>query len=196
MKSWIKVCALGALFIVAFTSARADVARPKDEHNKPANVIITMRIEPNYKASEAKLLIPRSMWAEMRAQLDGNDAQAAITSARFRSLSGAQTVVAGIFLSLAITFGGVWFARARKGTSKLTPAALCVGLLMLCGTTASIAYANAGPPQVARSLTSNILVPGALPYGVYGKVKVELTDDDNQIVLVLPKGKDNNSNGE
>ena|SRR2546421_2725658 len=194
MKSWSKVCALGALFIVASVSARADVARPKDEHSKPANTTITMRIEPNYKATEAKLLIPRSMLQEMRAQLDGNDAQAATTSARFHSLGSAQTVMTGIFLSLAITFGGVWFVRARKATNKFTPAALALALVVLCGAGAGIAYANAGPPQVARTLTTNILVPGALPYGVYGKVKVEITDADDQIVLVLPIGK--NANGE
>ena len=98
MKNWSKICALGALLIVASVSARADVARPKDEHNKPANTTITMRIEPNYKATEAKLLIPRSMLQEIRAQLDGNDAQAATTSARFHSLGSAQTVMTGIFL--------------------------------------------------------------------------------------------------
>jgi len=196
MKSWIKGCALVALFLAALMPARADVARPKDERNKPANVTITMRIEPNYKATEAKLLIPRSMWEEMRAQLDGNDAQAATASARFHSLGGAQTVMAGIFLSLALAFAGVWFVRSRKGPNKLTPAAMALALMILCGAGAGLAYANAGPPSVARSLTSNILVPGALPYGVYGKVKVELTDEESQIVLVLPKGKDNNSNNE
>jgi hypothetical protein len=196
MKSWIKVYALGVFVLATFTLARADVARPKDEHNKPANVIVTMRIEPNYKASEAKLIIPRSMWEQMRAQLDGNDAQAASASTRFHSLNGAQTLMAGIFMSLAFAFAGIWFVRSRKGTNKFTPAALALALLVLCGAGAGIAYANAGPPSVARSLTSNILVPGALPYGVYGKVKVEITDADNEIVLVLPKGKDNNSNDE
>jgi len=193
MKSWFKVCALVVLVLAALMPARADVARPKEERKQPANVTITMRIEPNYKATEAKLLMPRWMWQEMRAQLDGNDAQAASASARFSTLGGTQTVLAGIFLSLAFAFAGVWFVRARKGPHKLTPAAMALALMVLCGAGAGIAYANAGPPSVARSLTSNILVPGALPYGVYGKVKVEITDAADQIVLVLPKGKDNSN---
>ena len=196
MKSWIKGCALVALFLAALMPARADVARPKDERNKPANVTITMRIEPNFKATEAKLLIPRSMWEQMKAQLDGNDAQAAAASARFNSLGGAQIVVAGLFLSLASAFAGVWFVRTRRETRKLTPAALVVALVMLCGAGAGIAYANAAPPSVRRNLNSGILVPSAQSYGAYGQVKVEITDEESQIVLVLPKAKENNSDDE
>jgi hypothetical protein len=64
-----------------------------------------------------------------------------------------------------------------------------VAALALCGLAATAAYANAGPPPVARSLTSKILIEQAQWYGVYGDVKVEIVDDD-QIRLVLPKGKD------
>ena len=65
-----------------------------------------------------------------------------------------------------------------------------VAALALCGAAATAAYANAGPPPVARSLTSKILIQDAQWYGVYGQVKVEVVDDDDQIKLVLPKGKD------
>lgn len=195
MKGWLNVCALGALLLATYTSARADVARIKKPEPKEG-VTVSMHIEPNYKATEAQLLIPRGLWQDMKAQLDGDGGAATTARARFRSLDGAQTVVAGCCLSLAFTFGGVWLVRTRKG-SKQTRVALGVLLGVLAGASvAGIAYANAGPPPVARSLTSRILVPGAQPYGVYGQVKVEVVDDRSQITLVLPVVKDNNNGQE
>ena len=193
MKSWINCCALIVLSLASFTSAYADVPRPKDDGHKPAKTVSVssqMHIEPNYKATEAKLLIPRALFQQMRAGLDGDDANAGVTARLFTN-GGAQTAAAGVCLSLAFAFGGVWLVRQRKGASRLPRAALGVALLALCGATASIAYANAGPPPLARSLTSKILVPGAQPYGVYGQVKVEISDEESQITLVLPVAKEN-----
>jgi hypothetical protein len=189
-----KSCTLAALLLVALASARADVPKPRDDGHKPAKdaqITTSMHIQTNYKATEARLLIPRAVWQQMRAELDGTSAPAA--GLRFAALGGAQTAMAGIFLSLAFAFGGVWLVRGRKGTSRLRQGALGVAFVALSvGATAGLVYANAGPPPIARSLTSQILVPGAQPYGVYGQVKVEFTDADyNQITLELPRGKDN-----
>ena len=147
-----------------------------------------MMIDPNSKTGEAKLLIPRSVLEQMRAGLDGDDSRSAAFA--YFNTGGAQTLMAGVFLSLAFAFGGVWLVRSR-GQRRLGPAALCVAALALCGAAATAAYANAGPPPVARSLTSKILVPGAQPYGVYGQVKVEISDDESQLTLVLPVVKEN-----
>jgi hypothetical protein len=59
-------------------------------------------------------------------------------------------------------------------------------ILALCGAGTSLVYANAGPPPVARSLTSKILIPEAMPYGVWGEVKVEIVESGNGVTLVLP----------
>jgi hypothetical protein len=196
MKSLLRVCALGALLLLlALAPARADVPRPRDDKPKSpqgADITTQMHIEPNFKATEARLLIPRAVWQQMRAGLDGDAAPAAGAVTRFSTLGAAQTAMAGVFLSLAFACGGVWLMRARrKPANKLTQAALGVALVALCGASAGIAYANAGPPPIARSLTSQILVPAAQPYGVYGRVKVEFTDDDySQITLILPTAKD------
>ncbi|HEX8180680.1 MAG TPA: hypothetical protein VF525_14120 [Pyrinomonadaceae bacterium] len=189
MRSWLKIFALAALLLTALVPARADVPRPRDEPKpqREAHISTPMRIEPNPRAKEARLLIPRAVWEQMRAGLAGNDAQSAATTARGFTLGAAQTAMAGLFLSLAFAFGGVWFVRARRPTNKLTSAALGVALLAVAGgATASIVYANAGPPPVARSLTSKILTPEAIPYGVYGQVKVELVEGGDFITLVLP----------
>ena len=189
MKCRVNFLALAALLLAATVSASADVAPPDKAKIKPPKVspfTAPMMIDPNSKTSEAKLLIPRSVLEQMRAGLDGDDSRSAALA--YFNTGGAQTLMAGVFLSLAFAFGGVWLVRSR-GQRRLGPAALCVAALALCGAAATAAYANAGPPPVARSLTSKILIQDAMWYGVYGDVKVEVVDGD-QIRLVLPKGKD------
>ena len=196
MKHWMSGIACVALLAATSATALANLANP-DSPRKPsksANVNARMSIEPSQEATEARLVIPRAVWRNLRAELEGPDAgtqAAALTGARFNA-GGPQTAMAGLFLSLAFAFGGVWLVRARKSLSGRTrTAALGVALVMLAGASAaSIAYANAGPPPVARSLTSKILIPDAQWYGVYGQVKVELVDEGDQIRLVLPKPKE------
>ncbi|MDQ5837200.1 MAG: hypothetical protein M3379_10510 [Acidobacteriota bacterium] len=190
MKRRFNYLALAALLLATAVSASADAPNPDRTKNKSPKVspfTTQMMIDPNTKSSEARLLIPREVLQQMRASLDGEDARGSALA--FFNTGGAQTVVAGLFLSLSLAFGGVWLVRTR-GKRRLGTAALCVAALALCGVAATAAYANAGPPPVARSLTSKILIQDAKWYGVYGQVKVEVTDDDNQITLVLPRPKD------
>ena len=190
MKRRVNYLALAALLLATTVNALADVAPPdkvKTNTPKGSSFNAQMNIRPNLKASEAKLLIPRSVLQQMKAGLDGEDSHSA--AATYFNTGGGQTLMAGLFLSLAFAFGGVWLVRSR-GQRRLGPAALCVAALALCGTAATAAYANAGPPPVARSLTTKILIEQAQWYGVYGEVKVEVVDDGDQITLVLPKGKE------
>ena len=190
MKRRFNYLALAALLLATAVSASADIPSPHKAKNKSPKVqpfTAQMMIDPNTKSSEARLLIPREVLQQMRAGLDGEDARGSALA--FFNTGGAQTVMAGLFLSLALAFGGVWLVRSR-GRRRLGTAALCVAALALCGLAATAAYANAGPPAVARSLTSKILIQDAKWYGVYGQVKVEVTDDDDQIRLVLPRPKD------
>ncbi|HEV7843369.1 MAG TPA: hypothetical protein VGO69_06710 [Pyrinomonadaceae bacterium] len=190
-KSWIPRAALAGLVLLATTTlAFADIANP-DNRNRSSNsdLKIQMQIATDDKAKEAKLVIPRAIWQQMRAQLDGNNSPSAATSAaRFFNMTGAQTVMSGIFLSLAFAFGGVWLVRSRKGAERTARAvALCVALLLVGGVTAGVAYANAGPPPVARSLTSKILIPELQWWGAYGEVKIEIVEEGNEIKLILPR---------
>jgi hypothetical protein len=190
-KSWIPRIALAALVLTATTTlAFADIANP-DNRKTQANPSpkMQMQIATDEKAKEARLIIPREIWQQMKAQLDGNGSQNAAATTRF-NMTGAQTIVSGIFLSLAFAFGGVWLMRTRKGADRLSRAtALGAAVILLCGLTATIAYANAGPPPVARSLTSNILIPELQWWGAYGQVKVEIVEEGNEIRLVLPRTK-------
>ena len=191
MKARICLMMVVGFVLAACTSAFADEIVSADEGAgaQGSDVIARMRIDPNGKTSDAKLIIPRSVLQQLTAQTDGNGSvNLAATSNAFFA-GRAQTVMTGIFLSLAIAFGGVWFVRRRKETGRLTGAAIGLAFLALCGTVASV-YGNAGPPPVARSLTSKILIQEVKSYGVYGEVKVSIVDNGNQIVLVLAKPKD------
>lgn len=190
-KSWIPRIALAALMLTATTTlAFADIANPDNRKTQAdSSPKMQMQIATDEKAKEAKLIIPREIWQQMKAQLDGNGSQNAAATTRF-NMTGAQTIVSGIFLSLAFAFGGVWLMRTRKGADRLSRAtALGAAVILLCGLTATIAYANAGPPPVARSLTSNILIPELQWWGAYGQVKVEIVEEGNEIRLVLPRTK-------
>jgi hypothetical protein len=190
MKRRVNYLVLAALLLATAVNAFADVRVPDKDKNKSPKVspfTAQMMIDPNTKSGEARLLIPRSVLEQMRAGLDGDGSRSSALA--FFNTGGAQTIVAGLFLSLALAFGGLWLMRSR-GQRRLGPAALCVAALALCGVAATAVYANAGPPPVARSLTSKILIQDAKWYGVYGQVKVEVVDDDNQITLVLPRPKD------
>ena len=184
------VVVLAFLFGMAQLTS-ADVVVPKSKSSKQTRSPIRMSIMPDRSATEARLEIPRSVLNQLRAELDGDgNEQIAETAGTISQSSNTQTAMAGIFLSLAVVFGGVWLLRSRKQATNLSRVQLGIVILALCATSASIAYANAGPPPVARSLTSKILIQDAKWYGAYGQVKVVTSDDNDSIRLVLPIPKD------
>jgi hypothetical protein len=150
-----------------------------------------MHIRPDAEAKEAKLLIPREVLQQLRAELDGEDSQSVAAAAGGFNASPTQTAVAGLFLSLSLVLGGVWLVNSRaagRRASRVASALLFAALGGAAG--ATVVYANAGPPPVARSLTSKILIPDLSYWGASGVVKVEVIDDNNELImLVLPKSK-------
>ncbi|HEX8072300.1 MAG TPA: hypothetical protein VF546_20310 [Pyrinomonadaceae bacterium] len=185
--------ALGALLLACSVTALADIPRPDGNPRRPAppppaEFSTRFSISPDVRATEARLVIPRAVWQELRTQFDGGG-QTANTAGSLR-LGNTQTVLAGIFLSLACACGGLWLVRARRADGRAARVAFGLLLVASGGAAAGAAYANAGPPPVARSLTSRILIPEAQPYGVWGEVKIEIVDDSGPVRLVLPTGKD------
>jgi len=188
----VKLLALALALLAAAANTRADIANPdkgKNKNSKTSAVATTLRLAPDDDAKEAKLVIPRDVWQQMKAGLDGGDSQTAASVTSAFNANGLQTAVAGFFMSLAFAFGGVWLVRLRKTSARLGPAALSIVALALCGAAAGAAYANAGPPPVARSLTSKILIDDLQWWGATGQVKVEVSDDARMITLVLPRQK-------
>jgi len=206
MKHCSRLIALVALTLFAAAiPASANIAPPNMPTKPPRQTTgapIRMQLRPDADAKEAKLIIPRRVLQQLRAELDGGaDPQAAVAAAVASggsNLSSTQTAVAGVFLSLSLVLGGVWLAGARapgRRASRVV-SALAFAALGAAAAGGVAVYANAGPPPAARSLTSKILAPDLSYWGASGVVKIEVANDESLIMLVLPKGKDGATAGE
>ncbi len=190
MKKIFCLFALTAMFALnAFADVKVYTPTPKQEKTpKQLKAIDTeLHISIEKDAKEARLLIPKSQIKQLRAelsQLDGDDSDVVATSFNF---SRVQTVASGLFLSLALVFGGVWFARSRKADLKANKTLVVGAVLFLSGAFATIAFANIGPPLDARSITGKIFTDAVHQYKqASGKIKVEATDENYGIQLIVP----------
>jgi hypothetical protein len=192
MKKLFSSVALIALFaLIAF----ADVRLPDTPTPKQSKKIDTrLRISISKDAKEARLRIPKSQIQMLRAELDELDGgESTATAATTFSFSRTQTIVSGLFLSLAFVAGGVWLARSRGGGDRSetkTAKTLIAGAgLFLTGAMATIAFANVGPPPEARSLTGKIFSNSVHVYKqASGKIKLETADETyGDIELIVPE---------
>ncbi|HEX7175510.1 MAG TPA: hypothetical protein VF240_09655 [Pyrinomonadaceae bacterium] len=204
MKHRSRLIALVALLFAAAIPASANIAPPNVPTKPPRQTTgapVRMQLRPDADAKEAKLIIPRKVLQQLKAELDGGaDPQtaAAAVASSGSNLSSTQTAVAGVFLSLSLVLGGVWLAGSRAPGRRVSRVVSALAFAALGGAAASgvAVYANAGPPPVARSLTSKILAPDLSYWGASGVVKIEIANDESLIMLVLPKAKDAATAGE
>lgn len=187
---------LSLLLMLAASAAFADIARPDRPPSrtpKPARQIdASMSIRLDRDAKEARLIIPRSQLKQLRAELesldDGRDDTAALTSPG--SFSRTQTIVSGMFLSLAVVFGGMWFVRSGKSATKTGKIMMALAVTLGIASAATFVYANAGPPMEARSITGKMFSQAMHIYGFgWGRVKLEMSADGDQIELIVPNPK-------
>lgn len=186
MKKLLYLVAMATLFSVTSFANIADPNRPKAKKSKVIDT--TLSISLDRKATEARLVIPKSQIKQLRAELEQLDDASDDTAAVSPTFSQTQTIVSGIFLSLAFVFGGVWFSRSGKTVTK-TGKTLAVGaVLFLSGAFATIVFGNAGPPPEARSITSKIFTQPVHDYKqAWGKIKLETSDDGSTAVrLIVP----------
>jgi len=187
-----RILCLLMLLMLASVAAFSDIARPDKSPNrvpKPKSIDTTMTIRLQRDATEAKLLIPKSQIKQLRAALEQLDDATDDTAAATSSFSRTQTIVSGLFLSLAFVFGGVWFARARKNDGKINKTAAAAIMLFLVGASATAAFANMGPPTELRSISSKLF--NKQIFGGWnsatGKIKIEVTEKDGgPVELVVP----------
>lgn len=186
-----KILLLAAVALIATTGAFADIARPEKSPNsveKPKpGVSTTMEIMMDKSAKEAKLLIPKSQIKQLRAELETLDDDNGNTAAATGGFTRLQTIVSGAFLSLAFVFGGMWFVRSGKASTKGGKALAAAAILGGIGAATTVVFANVGPPPAARNITSKLFDQKIFkPYGfAYGKIKIETTEG-NQVKLIVP----------
>ena len=175
---------ISILALNVFADIAAPSPKPTPKKGKEIDTYLSIRLGEQYK--EAKLLIPRKQLKQLRAELEqldnGEDDTASISESGSK---GMQNVVAGVFLSLAFVFGGVWMFRSKA--AKNTKIAGALLLVSLSGATVSFVFANAGPPAEARSITSKMFSK-ALSYYNFGggKIKLVVVDGEENPELQVP----------
>jgi len=187
-----KLLSIATVALLLSTVAFADIAKPGKSpvSNGKPSIETTLDIRLDSEAKEARLIIPRSQIRQLRAELgsldDGSDNMAAAVATS--GSSRIQTIMSGLFLSLAFVFGGIWFVRSGRAASKAGKGAVAIVVISFVATTATFVFANAGPPSEARSITGKMFAPAVHMYGFgWGKVKLEVSDDDKSSVrLIVP----------
>ena len=193
-----RIICISILTFMAAAVSFADIPRPekspRNGNKKGIEANMSIRLDSN--AKEARLLIPKSELKQLRAQLDEMDDDSDNTAA-VTSFGRTQTIVSGIFLSLSLVFGGIWFVRSGK-VSPRTGKALVIGALMSgIGSAATLVYANAGPPAEARSITGKMFSQSVHIYKFgYGRVKLEAKPESggDSVELIVPDPKDEKPN--
>lgn len=174
--------------ILVTTAAFADIApapgKSPNRVKKPPVVNTNLDITLDSKATEARLIIPASQLKQLRAELDlldGGDSNTAAVSTD-ATFTRTQTIVSGIFLSLAFVFGGIFFVRS--GRNVRTVGAVVVAAAI--GSAATVIYANVGPPLDARTISGKMFSQAVHNYGFgTGKIKLE-TGEGDRIKLIVP----------
>ena len=186
MKMTVTLTSLVLLVICTVALVRADIARPepKPTQPRPSKHVITtgLQIVPDAKTYNARLQISEAALKEIREAMS----EGATTQSFGQRITGSSTntIVAGLFLFLSISFGGVWLARSSgKNKSHKAVAAILVACATL-STAAIIAQGNAGPPPsyLWRNLTKNLNASKATS----GPIDVEIVTEGNGIKLILP----------
>ena len=182
MKRTIVVCAAGLLLIVSAVFAFGDIARPKPSPEAGKVIFHTgLEIVPDAKVYEARLQISQETLQRIREATGNTSANQSVT--RRIMASGPGTIMAGLFMFLAVSFAGVWLARSGQRRSQKIAAGLVLGIAVL-GAAAIIVRANAGPPgsYYWKKLPDN-LTKGE---STSGGLDIEIVPGDGRIKLIVP----------
>jgi hypothetical protein len=174
------VLALLASALYAF----GDIARPKPT---PKGLMYSgLTITSDQKAFEARLVISENTLKNLQEAGARNGGGAALSQQIIHSSS--RTIMAGLFMFLAISFAGIWFARSnQRRNTKAIAAVLLVAVIFGIGTI--MVRANAGPPGYVRWQN----LPQALKDGkeTSGGVMIEVVPGDDNMKLIIPMRKSN-----
>jgi hypothetical protein len=183
MKKVLIVSAISLMLLAGNVSVYADLAPPPKPSPQKGKVVMNIGLEvmPDEKAYDARLQIPRARLGELRAALAREGADESISGSI--ALGSTRTIVAGLFLFMSLSFGGVWLARAGQSLGQKLVAAFILGTALIAAT-AIITQANTGPPPgyVWRNLPQNL----SAGRSTHGPLRIEIVDEDNGMKLILP----------
>ena len=184
MKRTFVVCAAAFLLAASAIYAFADIARPKTSPTPEAGKTVLhtgLTIATDAKAWEGRLQISEGTLRLIREQTANNNANGSLTGRIAQSST--RTIMAGLFMFLAVSFAGVWLARANQRRSHKAIAAVVLFAAFL-GMATVIVRANAGPPGYYRwqNLPQN-LTKGQ---STQGGLDIEIVPGDGNMKLILP----------
>lgn len=186
MKTTANLTVFALLVICTAYIVRADIARPepKPSEPRPSKHVLTTGIEivPDAKTYNARLQISEAMLKELREATS----EGAATQSIGKRMSGSSTntIIAGVFLFMSISFGGVWLARSSGRTRSHKGVAAILLACATVSTAAIVVQGNAGPPPsyLWRNLTKNLNANKT----TYGQINVEIVPDGDSIKLIVP----------
>ncbi|MGH9906224.1 MAG: hypothetical protein ACRD8U_11670 [Pyrinomonadaceae bacterium] len=182
MKRMLIMSSISFILLAGNVSIYADLAPPKPSPQAgKASINAGLEIVPDANATTARLQIPQASLEELRAALASEGDNTSVVQNKTESPS--RTMLAGLFLFLSLSFGGVWFARAGYGRSQKLVAVVMLGMAVI-GAAAVIASANIGPPPANRwlNLSRNLDAGRA----TQGPLKIEIVTEDDGIKLFVP----------
>lgn len=195
-----KILSLSVILVLCSIVALADIRlpeTPKPDSKKSIDSFLSIKIDKNTK--EAKLIIPKSQLKQLRAELEQLDNEQDTNASAKTGFSRTQTIIGGLFMSLAILFGGVWLTRTKNLDTKTGKTLVISAILFLSGAVATIVYANAGPPPELRQITSKLFDKKVFGYwnSAGGKIKIQVSDTAQNPELIVPDVTDEKKpNGE
>jgi hypothetical protein len=180
----ISMAAVGAL-LATFVFAFGDIARPKPTTpTEPHGQIVHysgLTIMSDSKAWDARLQIPAETLKAINDAAQKREGSASLMQSITHSST--RTMMAGLFMFLAVSFAGVWLARSNQRRNVKAIAAVLV-IAFVFGAATVIVRANAGPPGYVRWQN----LPQALKDGkaTTAGVDIEIVPGDGQIKLIVP----------
>ena len=175
-RTLIATAALMALLASALY-AFGDIARPKPKPLLYSGLTITS----DSQAGEARLVISEDTLKHLQEAATRDGGGAALSQQIMHSSS--RTIMAGLFMFLAISFGGIWLARSsQRRNTKAIAAAILVGVIFGIGTI--MVRANAGPPPYIRWQN----LPQNLKDGkeTNGGISIEVVPGSDNMKLIIP----------
>jgi hypothetical protein len=180
----ISTAAIGAL-LMSFAFAVGDVPRPKPtkpiEPIRQITVNSSLTITSDGKAYDARLQIPAETLKELNEAVQrGDDSASLMQNIKH---SSTRTMMAGLFMFLAVSFAGVWLARSNQRRNVKAIAAVLV-IAFVFGAATVIVRANAGPPGYVRWRN----LPQALKEGkeTSADVSIEIVPGDGDVKVIIP----------
>jgi len=184
MKRTVVLCVAALLLIASAAYTFGDIARPKVSPAPEQGKVVFhtgLSVAADANAYEARLQISEETLRNIRAAQTNPSVNESVTQRIMHSST--RTIMAGLFMFLAVSFSGVWVARSGQRRNQRVVAAFVLGAAMLSAA-AIIVRANAGPPAYLRwqNLPEN-LTKGQL---TRGGLDIEIVPGNDGIKLIVP----------